>query len=287
MPIEIDIISCISERFNALRDAEKKVATLIMDDLSMAANASITQLANSAGVSEATITRFAKAVGCKNVRDLKIKLAQSLAVGSRFIDDPIDTTGVQGVYESIKHTMDINRKILKEEDVKLAVEWLHGARQIISIGMGGGSTMGAQEFQHRIFRLGYPVVAYNDGLLVRMVASTADKNDVLVMMSTTGFTPTIVETAELAKQYGVKIIAITAEGSPLANISDLVFPIVTQETDFIYKPSASRYAMLALIDVLAMELAVSHKRRSRDRLRRLKLALDAHRGGVDRQPLGD
>lgn len=43
----------------------KKVAKLIMDDIQTAANASITELAESAEVSEATITRFAKAVGCK------------------------------------------------------------------------------------------------------------------------------------------------------------------------------------------------------------------------------
>lgn len=45
--------------------------------------------------------------------------------------------------------------------------------------------------------------------------------------------------------------------------------------------------MMALIDVLSTELALSHKRRTRDKLRRLKLALDSHRGGEDRQPLGD
>ncbi|HAS8452900.1 TPA: transcriptional regulator, partial [Vibrio vulnificus] len=40
-------------------------------------------------------------------------------------------------------------------------------------------------------------------------------------------------------------------------------------------------------DVLSMALAVKNKRRSRDKLRRLKVALDSHRGGGDRQPLGD
>ena len=52
----------------------KKVAKLIMDDIDFAANASITELAEGAQVSEATITRFAKAIGCNNVRDMKIKL---------------------------------------------------------------------------------------------------------------------------------------------------------------------------------------------------------------------
>jgi RpiR family carbohydrate utilization transcriptional regulator len=287
LSLEVDIISRITERFSALRDAEKKVAKLIMDDIETAANASITELAESAEVSEATITRFAKAVGCKNVRDMKIKLAQTLTVGQRFILEPPDQSGYQGIYESIKQSLDINRNLINEADIETAVEWLHGARQVISIGMGGGSTIASQEMQHRLFRLGYAVVSYNDGLMSRMVASTADSNDVLVMLSATGYTPTIVETAELAKEYGVKVIAITPKATPLSNIADLTLPIEHQETDFIYKPSASRYAMLALVDVLSMALAVNHKRRSRDKLRRLKLALDSYRGGLDRQPLGD
>jgi len=287
LSLDVDIISQITERFSALRDAEKKVAKLIMDDIQTAANSSITELAESAEVSEATITRFAKAVGCKNVRDMKIKLAQTLTVGQRFILEPPDQSGYQGIYESIKQSLDINRNLINEEDIDTAVGWLHSARQVISIGMGGGSTIASQEMQHRLFRLGYPVVAYNDGLLARMIASTADSNDVLVMLSATGYTPTIIETAELAKQYRVKIIAITPSSTPLSDIADLTLPIEHQETDFIYKPSASRYAMLALVDVLSMALAVNHKRRSRDKLRRLKLALDSYRGGLDRQPLGD
>lgn len=285
--IEVDIVSRITERFSQLRDAEKKVAMLVIDDLAAASGYSITQMAEEAGVSEATITRFAKAVGCKNVRDLKLKLAQSLAIGQRFIHESPDQSGIQGVYESIKNVININRKVVNEQDVASAVDMLQNARQILAIGMGGGSTMLSQELQFRLFRLGYPVTAYNDGLLARMVASTADANDVMVVISATGYTPEVVEPASIAKQYGLKVIAITPKESPLAEVSDLVLPVVTKETDFIYKPSASRYAMMALIDVLSTELALSHKRRTRDKLRRLKLALDSHRGGEDRQPLGD
>ncbi|MGF1739128.1 MurR/RpiR family transcriptional regulator [Photobacterium satsumensis] len=287
MTIEVDIVSRITERFSQLREAEKKVAMLLSDDLAAASGYSITQMAEEAGVSEATITRFAKAVGCKNVRDLKLKLAQSLAIGQRFIHESPDQSGIQGVYESIKNVININRKVVDEQDIATAVDILQNARQILAVGMGGGSTMLSQELQFRLFRLGYPVTAYNDGLLARMVASTADANDVMVVISATGYTPEVVEPASIAKQYGLKVISITPKESPLAEVSDLVLPIVTKETDFIYKPSASRYAMMALIDVLSTELALSHKRRTRDKLRRLKLALDSHRGGEDRQPLGD
>lgn len=95
MSLEVDIISQITERFPALRDAEKKVAKLIMDDIDFAANASITELAEGAQVSEATITRFAKAIGCSNVRDMKIKLAQTLTVGQRFILEPLTKLAIK------------------------------------------------------------------------------------------------------------------------------------------------------------------------------------------------
>ncbi|MCV5934835.1 MurR/RpiR family transcriptional regulator, partial [Escherichia coli] len=44
---------------------------------------------------------------------------------------------------------------------------------------------------------------------------------------------------------------------------------------------------LAMVDVLATELAMANKAQAKDRLRRIKLVLDSHRGGANRQPLGD
>ncbi|UCW44496.1 hypothetical protein [Pseudomonas phage PPAT] len=59
------------------------------------------------------------------------------------------------------------------------------------------------------------------------------------------------------------------------------------ETDFIFKPSSSRYAMMMMIDLLATEVALQQADRSKELLRRIKYVLDAHRGGGNRQPLGD
>lgn len=59
------------------------------------------------------------------------------------------------------------------------------------------------------------------------------------------------------------------------------------ETDFIFKPSSSRYAMMMMIDLLATEVALQQSDRSKELLQRIKYVLDAHRGGGNRQPLGD
>lgn len=288
MAYEIDIVSRISKLQEQLSEAEKKIARLILDDLSFAAHASINELARRAQVSEASVTRFAKALSCKDVRDLKLRLAQSLAVGQRFIADvSTEPAGIHGVYEAIKTALDYNAKLLTSEVVEPAAEAVAGARQVLIFGVGGGSTIMAQECQHRLFRLGFPASAYSDPMLMRMAAAAIDQNDVVICLSLGGFSPDVTEAAEIARDYGARTLAITVLDSPLAKAVELVLPIEPMETDYIFKPSASRYVMLAAIDVLATEVAIKHKRRSREKLRRLKHHLDNHKHGNDRLPLGD
>ncbi|MRT57808.1 SIS domain-containing protein [Enterobacteriaceae bacterium RIT693] len=287
MSYTIDIISCITDRFVELTATEKRIAQFILDDVQAAAALPISEMARQTQTSQASITRFARAIGCKDVRELKVKLAQSLAVGQRFILDVPDLEGVQGIYETIINVLDINRRALNPESLNKAVTWLSHARQILALGMGGGSTICAQELQFRLFRLGLPVVSQSDGLLARMMAASVASNDVVVALSLGGYTPEVVESAAIARQYGAKIVAITPQGTPLAEQADIVLPLIIRENDYIFKPSTSRYAMLAMIDVLATELAMANKSQAKDRLRRIKLALDSHRGGADRQPLGD
>ena len=95
MAYSIDIISCITERFMALTATEKRIAQFILDDVSAAVELPIAELARLTQTSQASVTRFARALGCKDVRELKVKLAQSLAVGQRFILDVPDLDGVQ------------------------------------------------------------------------------------------------------------------------------------------------------------------------------------------------
>lgn len=285
--MDIDIISRITELFIELSSAEKRIAQFILDEADAVTALPIAELARQANVSQASITRFAKTLGCRDVRDLKVKLAQSLAVGQRFIHEEPDLEGIQGIYETIINVLTINRRTIDEPALAKAVEWLSDARQILAIGMGGGSTICAAEVQHRLFRLGLPVTAQSDGLLVRMMAAAVARQDVVVALSLGGYTQEMVESAAIARQYGAKVVAITPAGTPLAAQADVLLALVVRENDYIYKPSTSRYAMLAMVDVLATALAMANKRQSRDRLRRIKLALDSHRGGEDRQPLGD
>ena len=83
MSVSIDIISCITDRFVELTATEKRIAQFILDDVQAATTLPIAEMARLTQTSQASITRFARAIGCKDVRELKVKLAQSMAVGQR------------------------------------------------------------------------------------------------------------------------------------------------------------------------------------------------------------
>jgi DNA-binding MurR/RpiR family transcriptional regulator len=256
--------------------------------------ADIGALAERAEVSVATVTRFAKAVGCRDVRELKLRLAQAAAVGQRFLQpgaqsspsdqpEPLATR----VFDELQTALTHNHQLLCQAPIAQAAAVLREARMIYVFGMGGGSTALADEMRFRLVRLGRPVATYQDALLQRMVASTVSRDTVVIALSTTGRVPEMVDNCKIARSYGATLITVTAPASPLAKMADWVIPIVAFETDFIYKPSSSRYAMMMALDVLVTELALSLGDESRELLRRMKHALDAHRGGGDRQPLGD
>jgi RpiR family carbohydrate utilization transcriptional regulator len=288
-----DIVSRIAERSSQLRLAEQKVAQAILGDLPFAASASIQTLARQAGVSEASVTRFAKAIGCRDVRELKMRLAQAAAIGQRFlrVENSVAENQfpqiVDIVYADIHKSLEVNRSLLSQENLLQAARALLQARMIYAFGMGGGSTMLSDEARYRLVRLGRPVATYHDAMLQKMVAATLDKDDVILALSTTGNVPELNASCAIAKEYGVRLVAITALGSPLAAMADVLLPLKSLETDFIFKPSSSRYAMMMALDVLMTELALLQKDHSQELLRRLKFTLDTHRGGGNREPLGD
>ena len=60
-----------------LRKSEKKVADLVLARPNMITGMSLADVAAKAGVSQPTVLRFCRAVGCSGFQDLKIKLPEA------------------------------------------------------------------------------------------------------------------------------------------------------------------------------------------------------------------
>lgn len=289
-----DVISVIKRAVPDLRPSERRVAEVVLSDVKSALYCSNGELARRAGVSEPTVTRFSRAVGCAGVRELKVKLAQSLVVGRIYLEEPPragdDRSGLsvwQLILEDIHRAINTTERQLVLADFERAADAIVACRKLVTIGVGGGSTMAAREAQYRFFRLGFAVANYSDGQLVRMVAATLDKNDVLLAISTTGKPPEILDAVAIAKEYGTTVVALTKPSSPLAMVADIPLGLYVPETPNPLKPTASRYAFLAAVDLLAASTAYRCAHAAQEKMRRIKRALiNYSNGGVD-DPLGD
>jgi len=289
-----DIISIIKQTAPSLRPSERRVAEAVLADVNFAVHSANGGLARRAGVSEPTVTRFSRAVGCTGLRELKVKLAQSLVVGRIYLEEPPQEGADRGkpttwqlILEDIHRAINSAERQLVIKDFDRAAEAVRSCSKLTCFGVGGGSTMLAEEAKFRFFRLGIAVSNYSDGELMRMVAASLDKKDVVLAISMTGKPRAIVEAATIAKEYGATIISITKPNSPLAMLSDISLGLYVPETPNALKPTAARYAFLAALDLLAATYAYRNPRETQERMRRIKYALvNAGSGDAD-GPLGD
>ena len=288
-----DIISVVRQIGPTLSPSEQRVATAVLADVDYAVHASNGDLARRAGVSEPTVTRFSRSVGCRGVRELKVRLAQAMAVGRIYLELPphVGTDLArpalwQSVFQEIRRAITAVEQQLRKEDVEKAADAIANCARLAAFGVGGGSTIAAAEVEHRFFRLGVAVSHSSDPKLMRMMASTLSRNDVVVAISTSGNAAEVIAAATIARQYGALIIAVTKPGSRLAAVANIALAVHIAEAPDTLKPTASRYALLAVIDLLAASTAYCKPREAQARMRRIKYELMKASGEAG-DPLGD
>lgn len=290
-----DIIAVIKDGFEALRPAERRVAEAVLADLRGAVAETNGELARRAGVSEPSVTRFCRAVGCEGVRDFKLKLAQSLVVGDLYLDatDPPMAEGEDAppfwgpvLHEARRALREVERQLAPAEILAVA-EAVAGARRVATFGLGGSASPLAVETQHRLFRYGVPITAVTDPYVMRMTAASLRPQDVVIAVSASGKTREVIEAVELARHYRACTIAVTAARSPLAAAVELPLVVDIAEYPDTLLPTAARFAYLAIIDLLAAATGYRMGSAARENLRRIKYAVLNHREGQVLEPLGD
>jgi RpiR family carbohydrate utilization transcriptional regulator len=164
-------------------------------------------------------------------------------------------------------------------ELERAVDVLAAAARIAFFGVGGSGAV-AVDAQHKFVRLDVPSIAQSDVVMQRMQAAGMDAGDVVVLISNTGCTIPVIENARLAASRGAKLVALTAAGSPLARICDVVIAIDPVEDADIYIPMASRIVHLVVLDVLATGVILGRGPGFQERLARIKESLRPGRTGM-------
>ncbi|MFC5431438.1 MurR/RpiR family transcriptional regulator [Paraburkholderia denitrificans] len=289
MPVS-NLIHHIRDVAESLRPAERKVADMVLGDVDFAMRASITELAQRADVSEPSVTRFCRAVGAHGLRDFKMRLAQSAAGGVPYAS----TSGVESgdeigtlldkVTESVVQGIAHARASLDPAVFAAAVAALGSARRVYFFGVGAGSGLVAQDAALRMLRLDIAASAFTDAHLQRLYAGLLEPGDVAFAISQSGRSVEVNESIQIAKERGATTIALTNAGSRLAWVADIPLLLRVPAAAEPHAPGVSRIAHLAVIDALAIAVALGLGPKTLEKMRDAQARSD---GDVAKAPESD
>ena len=247
--------SRIQEKLESLSKMERKTAECMVENQDKLIYSSITELAELAGTSEATVTRVCTKLGYSGFQALKVSVARELVSQQEKIHEDLKADSppemiIDKIFSSAIHTLTMTRKALDGKAVAGSIDALCRGRRIVVIGNGNSGAI-ALDAQHKFLRIGLNVSAYTDDHMQMIAVVSMTKDDVLIAISHSGSSRDVAEAMQVAKENGATVISITNNGiSPVSKLADIRLYTYSQETKYRTYAISSRMAELTIIDTL-------------------------------------
>ena len=254
-------LAAISDALPKLKGSAQKAAQYILNSPRETINLTITELGVRAGVSEASIVRFAQSLGYSGFHALKIGLAEDivspmLLVHEDLTPDDTPASAVQKAMTAGMRSLEDTVRILELPVLEAAIKALCNARQI-ELFASGNSIPLAMDLNFRLTKIGLHSRFSVDPTMQEMYASLTSPADVAVGISHTGSSKDTVYALELAKQRGATTVCITNHSdSPLTRHGDFCLFTSTRVSHFREEEMASNLAALALTEALYVGICV-------------------------------
>jgi DNA-binding MurR/RpiR family transcriptional regulator len=268
-----DVTTLIRTELPRLAGSLRKVGELILEDPAAVTHCSAAELGRRTGTSQATVTRFCRAIGLDSYQHLLIELAQERGRGQASDwgtaeigpdispDDSLERV-VQVVGNADLRAVQQTIDRIDLDAIERAAQAVARARRIDVYGVGGSGAV-AQETETRLFRIGCAVRGWTEVHGATTSAALLTPADVAVGISHSGATRETVEPFELAKERGATTVAITSDPrSSLAKSADIRLISSASETNFL-TGIGGRHSVLVLLDCLYVRVAqLSYQRAS-------------------------
>lgn len=251
----------LRERIRAARPslspAERQVADWVLRQPGTVLSLPVAAIAREAGVSQPTVIRFCRSMGCHGLSDFKLRLAQgnvardtAPAHAHAHAASPSGTRVLQNAIDALTTLQDR----FDPRTLDAAVALVDNAHRIDLYGFGSSGVV-ALDAQTKFFRYGIPANAYSDPYLVSMSLNVLQAGDAVIAISKSGALPELQTAVERVRELGVRVIAVTAPDSPLAALADVVLPAGVDDA-VADRSMVARLLHLALLDALVLEVAL-------------------------------
>jgi glucokinase len=254
------ILGQIQRAMPNLSPAERRVADHVLAHPRSALNDPIADIARAAGVSQPTVIRFCRSLGCEGLSDFKLRLASGLT-GTVPVthaqvtgNDTMLELGVKVLGNTASAILQV-RDQLNRDTMDRAIELLTAAQRVDFYAVGHYRVV-ADDAQFKFLRFGLSSASFTDARLQLLAAKVLRPGDVAVVISSSGRIDELVAVADTAHERGAFVVAITASHSPLARRADVALIVDHLEDVSTHVPMVSRILHLLVIDILAVGVAM-------------------------------
>jgi RpiR family carbohydrate utilization transcriptional regulator len=270
---ERPVLAQVRTLLPSLQPSDARVAQLLLDEPDAVVYRSVSEVAEAAETSTATVVRCAQKLGFRGFHDLKLALAQERAT---FEATDSDEHAADPRLEELVQVTSAGAQTLRDAPALVdpaafdaAVSALDAAGRVLFVGVGTSAPL-IQDAAYRFSVIGIGAEAVTDVHVQHFHASRLEPTDVCVAVSHTGSTRETLDAVGAAKAAGATTVAITSFArSPLSELVDHLIVAGTREVSFRLEAMASRLAHLALLDALLVAVAARDEART-------QAALDAY-----------
>ena len=254
------VIARFLEHMSSASNAEREIMSYVLENPDEAVPLSIHELARRSFVSASAVTRLCKKTGFQNYKDYQRSLSCELALKKEFLSRQADEFEIRPeeslellVDNSFQRTVSFlneTRRLMDLRTLECCVDLLVKAECVTFFGVGA-SQLVAKDAYLKFIRLNKRCQVYEDQDAQLVMAKNMKRGDLAVVVSYSGRTQAMVEAAEILRENGVPIIAVTsAADSPLRRRSVHNLCVSATEADIAGSKLSSRIAQLAVIDAL-------------------------------------
>ncbi|OHB85944.1 MAG: hypothetical protein A2V98_03760 [Planctomycetes bacterium RBG_16_64_12] len=250
----------IKALYDSLSQAHRRLADYILrngDDIPFL---SVHELARVAGVSAASISRFARTIGYRSFKDFKTQLGKDSlssfngiyeAITPRDNDEEVIEKVFLGNIRSLEETL----TIVNRGDLIRAAKILSKSQRTVFVGIGSSGNM-AHDAALRFSQLDIQAEAYADSYQILVQALRVKNGEVVFGISHSGRSVTTVKALELASNSGATTVGMSNYlKSPLHERSDAFLCTSFPESRVKVAALSSRIAQMCLMDALYLLVA--------------------------------
>ena len=246
-------ISVLNDTFTK---SERALADHIVRDADSVVMKTITELAGeSDSFSTASITRFCKKIGLSGYSELRLELAKEMATDNarrQIVADGENLVPglVSTVVDASASAINDMKYVLSDDVIKKAVHEILSASSITLAGIGA-SALVAQDLRQKLLRLGIRSLFDADQDVVKVTLSSGRSKDLLIAISYSGTTRETLDAVNIAKENGMRVLAMTKKGdNPISEQADVTVPVSENEALLREGATLSRLQMLVAVDMI-------------------------------------